>query len=311
MEKLKASPAAEHSRFPDGFRILQGKQEFITYRDHSSVRVWPSDIADHFDAHMHSAVEILMLHRGKAVYQLPNRTYELEAGQLLFIPSGCSHTLTESGDILRYLILFEPSPLFTMRDLPEVSLMMQQPLYLTRQDELTERISHLLTQLVDCYLRKEELWNSECYSYLLQIYTLLGRQYLRQHAPAITAAKSAVDAELMNSAITYISENYMKPLTLSEVADFAGFSKYYFSRVFKEFAGITFSNYLTVKRVNAAANLLVHTALNIQEVGRQAGFGSVASFNRIFRDYKHCTPTQYRAIYSLVLPSDQQSPFEN
>ncbi len=258
---------------------------------------------------MHSAVEVLIPHRGKAVYQLPDRTYEVEAGQVLFIPPGCSHTLTESGDILRYLILFEPGPLLSLRDMPSVSLMTQQPVYLTRQDDLTEQVSRLLMELVDCYLRKDELWNTECYSYLLRVYALLGRQYLRRNAPYPAAERRSVDPELMNSAITYISENYMKPLTLSEVADFAGFSKYYFSRVFKDFAGIPFSSYLTVKRVNAASNLLIHSALPVQEIARQAGFGSVASFNRIFREYKHCTPTQFRAIYSLVLPSDQSSPF--
>ena len=28
-----------------------------------------------------------------------------------------------------------------------------------------------------------------------------------------------------------------------------------------------------------------------------AGFGSVGTFNRIFRQRKHCTPTQFRTIY--------------
>ena len=35
---------ASRSRFPDGFRILQGKQEYVTYIDHSSVRVWYSEV---------------------------------------------------------------------------------------------------------------------------------------------------------------------------------------------------------------------------------------------------------------------------
>ncbi len=306
--KLPAA-SAEHSRFPDGFRILQGKQEYITYQDHSSIRVWPSDVPSHFDVHMHSAVEVLMPHRGKALYQLPDRTYQVEAGQLLFIPPGISHALTESDDILRYLILFEPSPLYTLRDMPAVRMMTQQPLYLTQQDMLTDEICSLLMALVDCYLRKEGMWNTECYSFLLKVYALLGRQYLRRNTPPAPAERRSVDAELLNSAITYISENYMRPLTLTEVADFTGFSKYYFSRVFKDFAGLPFSSYLNVKRVNAAANLLINSADPVQEIARQAGFGSVASFNRLFREYKHCTPTQFRAIYSLVLPADQVSPF--
>ena len=54
-----------------------------------------------------------------------------------------------------------------------------------------------------------------------------------------------------------------------------------------------------VKRLNAAANLLIHTDLPIREVVSESGFGSVATFNRIFREHKHCTPTQYRVIYGI------------
>ena len=33
------------------------------------------------------------------------------------------------------------------------------------------------------------------------------------------------------------------------------------------------------------------------DVALDSGFGSVATFNRVFRENKGCTPTQYRAIY--------------
>ena len=101
----------------------------------------------------------------------------------------------------------------------------------------------------------------------------------------------------------------MKELSLEEVASFAGSSKYYFSRVFKEFAGISYSDYLTVKRLNASANLLIHTDLPIREVARDSGFGSVGTFNRIFREHKHCTPTQFRTIYGETSPALRANPF--
>ena len=51
---------ASRSRFPDGFRIMQGKQEYVTYIEHSSLRIWYSETPWHFEAHCHSAVEIIM-----------------------------------------------------------------------------------------------------------------------------------------------------------------------------------------------------------------------------------------------------------
>lgn len=309
LSALAGGPAADQGRYGDGFRILQGKQEYVTYREHSSVRVWPSDVAGHYDSHMHSAVEIIMPHRGVSIYQLPGQMYRVRPGELLIVPPGCPHMLTESSETRRYLILYEPSPLLTMQDMTAISGMTQQPLYLTEDDELTRDVTALLIQLVECYFRKEELWNTECYACLLQMYTLLGRRYLKKTAPVVPPKRLGVDPELMNSAMTYIGENYMKELSLEEVASFVGFSKYYFSRVFKDFSGVSFSEYLTGKRLNAAVHLLIHTDLSIQEVVKASGFGSVGTFNRIFREYKRCTPTQFRTIYGETSPAFRQNPF--
>ena len=71
------------ARFPDGFRVMQGQQEFITYPDHSSIRVWPSDQSGHFEAHVHSAVEIIMPSHGVSVVRLPDREYRVKADEIL------------------------------------------------------------------------------------------------------------------------------------------------------------------------------------------------------------------------------------
>jgi len=303
LEKKQPYERTEHSRFPDGFRILQGKQEFITYVDHSSIRIWPSDTAGHYDNHMHSAVEVILPQQGVAVYHLPDRIYRVEPGQVLFVPSGCSHALTETDDTVRYLLLFEPNPLYSLQDMPKISAVTQNPVYLAEPNELQSRVRELLMQTVNSYFQREPMWNTRCYSYLLQAYALLGKQYLlSSSAPQPAAVRRSIDPEIMNSAITFIGEHYMKDISLEDVALFTGFSKYYFSRIFKEFTGIAFSDYLAVKRVNAAADLLIRTNHSIRKITNEVGFGSVATFNRVFRAHKNCTPSQFRAIYGIAAP---------
>ena len=304
MDNPAPDSRASRSRFPDGFRILQGKQEYITYIDHSSVRVWPSDVAGHYDSHMHSAVEIALQEAGTAVYHLPGETYRVEAGQVLIVPSGVMHTLTEMEGTQRHLILFEPNPLLALQDMPSISPMIRNPIFLNDEGELHTQVRALLQQLVECYLKREPMWNAQCYVYLLQVYVLLGRQYISEARPQEMPFTRTIDPEIMNSAVTYICQHYMNDLSLEDVARFTGFSKYYFSRTFKDFFGISFSAFLTAKRLNAAANLLANSNCSIQEIARASGFGSVATFNRVFREHKSCTPTQYRAIYGTGLPED-------
>ena len=303
-----ANEAPERSRFPDGFRILHGQQEYVSYKEHSSIRIWPSEVAAHYDNHVHSAIEVLAPQRGTAVYQLPDQTYRVEAGQILFLPSGCPHELTEPENIRRYLLLFEPGPLYTLQDMPQVALMTQRPIYLNEPSELREQVRGLLNQAIDCYLQKLPMWNTQCYAYLLQAYALMGREYLSTESPYLPVRHRPIDPEIMNSVMTYISEHYMDNISLEDAASFAGFSKYYFSRVFKDYAGISFSDYLLVKRLNAASNLLIRSNQPIRDVAQASGFGSVATFNRIFRDQKKCTPTQFRAIYGSVMTADINTP---
>ena len=125
---------------------------------------------------------------------------------------------------------------------------------------------------------------------------LLGRHYL-DTTGARHLSQHSIEPAIMNSAITYINEHYMEEMSLEDAALFAGFSKYYFSRMFKRFSGISFLDYLTRKRLNAATELLVHTDQPIQEIARSSGFGSIATFNRVFRSVRSCTPTPYREIY--------------
>lgn len=308
MSEIRNQTEQAKSRFPDGFRILQGRQEYITYMEHSSIRVWASDVAAHYDLHSHSAIEVILPDRGEAAYQVQEEAYHVRPGEVLILPSGCLHSLTEPPDIRRHLLLFEPNPLLSLRDIPNISAMMQQPIFLRDGTELQTRVRKLLMQVVDCYFRKEDMWNTECYSYLLQMYALLGRHYL-EAAGVQRPSQHTIDPAIMNSAITYINEHYMDDLSLEDAALFAGFSKYYFSRMFKQFSGISFSEYLTRKRLNVATDLLVRTLMSIREIALASGFGSTATFNRIFRMHKNCTPSQYRAIYSIAQRPENGRPF--
>ena len=304
MDNRQPDEDSKRQRFPSGFRILHGQQEYISYAEHSSIRIWPSFGPSYYNNHNHSAIEIMLVHEGETVYTLPDNVYHVTTGEIFIIPSGCPHELREADGCNRPLFLFEPGPLYSLRDIQSINPMTQQVLYLRENSELNPPIRELLMKAADCYFQKMPMYNTQCYGYLMHIYALLGQYYLRSAAPAQTSRHSTIDPEIMNSAITYIGEHYMEPITLDDVADFVGFSKYYFSRTFKEFSGITFSDFLLVKRMNAAVNHLIRSDKSIRDIARLSGFGSVATFNRVFREQKNCTPTQFRAIYGTAVPRD-------
>ena len=92
----------------------------------------------------------------------------------------------------------------------------------------------------------------------------------------------------------YIDGHYSEGVSLEEVAEATGISRYYVSHLFKELMDNTFVGYVNELRLNRAAMLLVTTDIPIIEVASKSGFNNLSNFNRAFKLYFGKTPSAYR-----------------
>ena len=288
---------ARAARYEDGFRVLQGKREYVTYPDNSSIRIWYSDVPWYYETHDHSAVEVLLTMEGVVTYTVQDIVYQVRKGEVLIVPPDTSHSLRMEEGSSRYLFLFEPDAILTMRDVKSMAMYFDKPFHLRDGSEAHVRIRELLLRMRDTYEKQELMWNTVCYSSILRIYATLGQRYLNGISLRTDDRLRNMDSEVITAVMTYINNHYREELSLEAVAEFAGFSRYYFSRSFKRQTGYSFKDYLCQKRLQVAMDLLIRTNRSMRDVATDSGFGSVATFNRVFREKKGCTPTQYRAIY--------------
>ena len=284
-------------RYEDGFRVLQGKREYVTYLEDSSFRMWYSDIPWRYDSHVHSAVEVVLTLEGSVDYVVDGQEYTVRKGEILLIPPEVPHSLSMGENSSRYLFLFEPDAVMGMRDIRGLITSFNRPFYLHDGSEAHIRIREMMLKAADIYKKKELMWNTVCYSYIMRIYALLGQQYLTATSPRRGSPSHNVDSEVIAASMNYINSHYQENLSLDDVSAFAGFSRYYFSRSFKKQTGYSFKDYLCRKRLQVAVEMLTGSDKPMREIAIQSGFGSVATFNRVFRENKGCTPSQYRAIY--------------
>ncbi len=296
MSKVSPEKNDKSRRFPDGFRILQGKQEYITYQAHSSIRVWPFEEACAYDCHYHSAMEVLLVLEGAVTYTLTDREYAVSAGEVLILPPGCAHAMIQPQGAKRYLYLFEPHVFHNLRDMALFIKQMDAPIYLKEASALRSQIQELLLEIADIYAARQPMWNSMCYALLVRMYALLGQKWMAGQSQSKSEG-GGLESEMMNSVLTFIGQHYTEDLRLDDAASFSGFSKYYFSRAFKKFFGVSFTEYLCRCRLDTAMDLLIHTKLPIRQVAEKSGFGSVATFNRTFRSAYACPPSRYRSLY--------------
>lgn len=92
------------------------------------------------------------------------------------------------------------------------------------------------------------------------------------------------------SACNYINQHYQEPLSLEEIADVSGFSRFHFTRIFKQCMNMTFYEYLNQKRISKAEELLSTTSQSVTEIAMNSGFSSISAFNRTFKSVKDVLP---------------------
>lgn len=92
----------------------------------------------------------------------------------------------------------------------------------------------------------------------------------------------------------FIATNYMHDIPLRQLADLAHMSEDSFSRFFHNKTGRTPNRYLIDYRLGIAARMLLTTKQSVSEIGYACGFNTLSHFNRLFRESKGCTPSEFR-----------------
>ena len=98
--------------------------------------------------------------------------------------------------------------------------------------------------------------------------------------------------------IRYIEENLENKITMDELAEIAGYSKFHFIRKFKKQTGSTVTDYVNSLRLSAASDLLVTTGLPISIVGEKSGVPNTPYFIKLFKKEFFMTPMEFRKLYS-------------
>ena len=95
-------------------------------------------------------------------------------------------------------------------------------------------------------------------------------------------------------AIDYIQKNYMDPdLSLNSICSYLNISTSYFSTIFKDQTGETFTEVLIRTRMEKAKELLEKTTMKNYEIAEKVGFSDPHYFGISFKKMTGCTPTEY------------------
>lgn len=108
---------------------------------------------------------------------------------------------------------------------------------------------------------------------------------------SVTKAVDISD-EYTREVISYLEANYNRDISIQDISESVGVSRYHLSRLFKENTGMTLIDYLNKLRFKKAEILIKNTDLNINEVAKLVGFNNISYFNRKFKQIFGITPSQ-------------------
>jgi AraC family transcriptional regulator len=102
----------------------------------------------------------------------------------------------------------------------------------------------------------------------------------------------------INNILLFIDQNLDQELTLETIAKIGNYSPFHLHRIFKAITNETVNEYITRKRIEKAASILLHKReITISELSLQYGFNSNSSFTRTFKKFYGISPKEFRQTY--------------
>ena len=254
-------------------------------------------------AHIHSSTELLWIERGSYRIASDGREYDAGPGDLIRLRPFTIHYAT-TGD--------EPENAYHVIKIRSSFL---------QEFSTGEAIGESFAELTLCRTDSKVLWTErevEEAGLLPALTDLAAEETLRPfremglrigagrllllllrdlsaRRPADEAPTAAPDSILkIYSALLLINRRYTEDLTEELCASEIGFSRCYFSRLFRRVVGVGFKQYLTNTRLRRAERELLTTDRPVGEIASAVGFNSVAYFISCFRQKNKVSPTAFR-----------------
>ena len=255
--------------------------------------------------HWHGEMEIDLVRSGSAVFSVGEQEASLSAGDAIWINSEHLHSIhpTSDDECVILSILFNPSYLFEQAD-SFLATKYYHPLIENRQLGFAvirsgEPASRKSLDAVDSILAAN--LNKE-YGYELETKSLLSTFWLRlleySRSGALEAdIKALTDEERVKKAIRFIHDEYMRELKLDDIAGSIHVSNSECCRCFKRSTSLSPFEYLMKYRIFEAARHMQKNdpaASSMQKLSEAVGFNNASYFNRVFRKFLGCTPSEYR-----------------
>lgn len=251
--------------------------------------------------HWHKAVELFYMESGSLEYHTPGGKLLFPAGSGGMVNSNVLHmtkAISQTEKNIQLLHIFDVSLLAgeqgsrieqkyitPVAAAPQIEII---PLFPGNKTE--EKVLQLIMEAFH-FSNNEFGYEVKLREALSEIWLMLFqlsrpmREKKREHS------KSNDKIKMM---MIYIHEHYQEKISISELAAAAYLSERDCFRVFHDCLHMTPAEYIRAYRLQAACQMLAKGQEPVTVISHECGLGSSSYFGKVFREYAHCTPSEYR-----------------
>ena len=262
--------------------------------------------------HWHPEIEIVIVNHGEVEILTDDQQIRLHAGQGILLNQNIMHSIqpvNEQPNCTLYSVLFHPAFLLDNTDSllsekylsPVINSSSMRTVELYEGDKWQEQILDITNSIIAANLLKRYGYELTIKSHLCHLWTCLLEKVAPKNAAHSKAADKqhtiSLDGTRVKSAILYLQEHFNEQITLEELSASIHLSKSECCRCFKRTLQVTPIEFLMKYRILQATTLLQQNAPEAQSMSDLAfsvGFNNASYFNKVFRQYLGCTPSEYK-----------------
>ena len=257
-----------------------------------------------YKMHWHSYGEIILVGPGKTnIYMVNQKRYDLVEGDFVLAWPMEMHGIIDADREESLVIQFGNSFMNSLFDLQRIMHFYKNLHVVCKNShpELAAELKNLTLEMKKIFCSNDNNKELKCCMLLMRFMLTLD-EHRKEFAPELDpkAFNGYTDDVMrrMMMVTDYIKNNLTADdLSQGAMAEMAGISKDYFSRIFKNLTGMNYSKWLNTVRIEKAIELLSQKNMTLTEVAMMSGFQSIPSFNRVFREDKGMAPGEYRNLF--------------
>lgn len=280
--------------------------ETITFKDpdfkmniYPDADVFLTSTAQYSQRIYHEEVEIKYFYEGDTTLIVGSETIVAHPGDIVIVDPYEFHTTVSMGKKRGKNHLFMVGLDFfkdrSIHGLDLRSLLIGRRLSFYSLIRRNTELSNVLCQVAQEYKNKKEHYLTAIESLMTQVFITLLREAVRDGESDPPRSENMRYYADIDPALRIIHTQYMRKITVDELADACNVSKCYFCRIFRYATGRTAIQYITEYRLRFADAMLSNTKKNISQIAEECGFSDESYFSRCYKKIYGVSPKQQKA----------------